>query len=45
LLTTGEVEYALALASATGADVASSAGLGQLAAINTLLPQTHVRKL
>jgi len=44
-LTTGEVEYALALASATGADVASSAGLGQLAAINTLLPQTHVRKL
>ncbi|MFS9420326.1 MULTISPECIES: 1-phosphofructokinase [Citrobacter] len=44
-LTTGEVEYALALASATGADVASSAGLGQLAAIDTLLPQTHVRKL
>lgn len=44
-LTTGEVEYALALASATGTDVASSAGLGQLAAINTLLPQTQVRKL
>lgn len=44
-LTNGEVEYALALASATGADVASSAGLGQLAAINTLLPQIQVRKL
>ncbi|EOG3469422.1 1-phosphofructokinase, partial [Salmonella enterica] len=44
-LSTGEVEYALSLASATGADVASSAGLGQLAAIETLLSQIHVRKL
>lgn len=44
-LTTGEVEYSLSLASATGADVAGSAGLGQLANIETLLPHTQVRKL
>lgn len=44
-LTTGDVSGALALASATGADVAGSAGLGQLAAIESLLPQIQVEKL
>ncbi|WMY73869.1 1-phosphofructokinase [Buttiauxella selenatireducens] len=41
----GETERALALASATGADVAGSAGLGQLAAIDNLLMQIQVEKL
>lgn len=44
-LSTGDVSRALALASATGADVASSAGLGQLAAIETLLQQIQLEKL
>lgn len=44
-LTGGKTERALALASATGADVAGSAGLGQLAAIDNLLPQIQVEKL
>lgn len=44
-LTTGDVARALALASATGADVAGSAGLGKLAAIETLLPHIQVRTL
>ncbi|WP_435951997.1 1-phosphofructokinase [Dryocola sp. BD626] len=44
-LTDGNVERALALASATGADVAGSAGLGRLAGIEDLLPKIEVRKL
>lgn len=41
----GEVSEALRLASATGADVAGSAGLGRLSRINQLLGQTEARRL
>lgn len=41
----GEIKRALALAAATGADVAGSAGLGKLNNIDTLLSQTQVEKL
>lgn len=44
-LNRNDVESALALASATGADVASSAGLGKLNAIMTLLPHIKVEQL
>ncbi len=45
LIARSDVENAMKLASATGADVAGSAGLGQLAAIKTLLSQVQVVKL
>nr|WP_269811620.1 1-phosphofructokinase [Buttiauxella ferragutiae] len=41
----GEIKRALALAAATGADVAGSAGLGKLNNIDTLLLQIQVEKL
>ena len=41
----GEVTEALRLASATGADVAGSAGLGTLSGINQLLGQTETHRL
>ncbi|MFO6296654.1 1-phosphofructokinase [Rahnella selenatireducens] len=40
-----DIGHALRLASATGADVAASAGLGKLAAIKNLLSQVQVEKL
>lgn len=43
-LTGGSVDDALKLASATGADVAGSAGLGQLTTIEKLLPDITVRR-
>ncbi len=41
----GEVDQALSLASATGADVAGSAGLGQLSRISELIGQTQTVKV
>lgn len=41
----GEVTEALRLASATGADVAGSAGLGELSRINQLIGQIQTRRL